>query len=368
MTSETSTSTQRAVVLERKGLIRVRDIDIFEPFTADDLRIEIKSVGICGSDVHYYTSGSIGPFIVNEPMVLCHEASGVVIEVGSNVKGFKIGDRVCMEPGVPDFKSKAALMGMYNLDPNLRFWATPPCSERLKLDPAWKAGHGCLRRSVIHPASFTFKLPDHVSFDEGAMVEPLAVGMHAATRSGIKPGDVGLVIGAGPIGSMTCLAALASGCSRIYIVDIVQRKLEVAEGLAVSGKIIGINSKEVDLKEKVMELTDNWGVNVVFECSGNHHAAATATKLCCIGGQVMFVGCPSHPVPFEVPEMQVREVTTKASFRYANVYPKAIALLESGAIDIKPIITNHFKFEEAVAAFDFMVNPPADTIKSIIHL
>jgi Alcohol dehydrogenase GroES-like domain len=191
---------QEALVLERKGELALRKIELPEKLGPHDVKIAIQTVGICGSDVHYYEYGKIGPFVVNAPMVLGHEAAGVVVEVGEQVKNLRKGDRVCMEPGIPDPNSRAARLGIYNLDPAVRFWATPPV-------------HGCLTGTVIHPAGYTFKLPDNVSFAEGAMVEPLAVGMHAAVKAKIKPGDLAVVIGAGPIGMVTALAALAAGCS-----------------------------------------------------------------------------------------------------------------------------------------------------------
>ena len=187
-----------ALVLEEKQQLAVRKIEIFEPMGPRDVRIALRNVGICGSDLHYFTHGQIGPFVVREPMVLGHEGSGQVIEVGSDVHELAAGDRVCMEPGIPDTTSAASRLGAYNLDPSLRFWATPPV-------------HGITRSTVVHPADYTFKLPDNVSYAEGAMVDPLAVGMHAATRAAIEPGDVALVIGAGTIGMMTVLSALAGG-------------------------------------------------------------------------------------------------------------------------------------------------------------
>ena len=160
----------RALVLEKKGVLSLRDIDIPSHLGPDDLRIDVHTVGICGSDVHYYTHGRIGPFVVEAPMVLGHEAAGVVAEIGSNVTSHRVGDRVCMEPGIPNPRSRASMLGIYNVDPEVTFWATPPV-------------HGCLAPSVVHPAAFTFKLPDAVSFGEAAMVEPFAVGMQAATRA-----------------------------------------------------------------------------------------------------------------------------------------------------------------------------------------
>src|SRR5699024_11078050 len=150
--------------------LSLRDIELPSTVGAHDVRVQIHTVGICGSDVHYYTHGRIGPFEVTEPMVLGHEASGVVTEVGAAVSGFAVGDRVCMEPGIPDMTSRAAKLGVYNVDPAVRFWATPPV-------------HGCLTADVVHPAAFTYKLPDNVSFAEGAMVEPLAVGMQAVVKA-----------------------------------------------------------------------------------------------------------------------------------------------------------------------------------------
>ncbi|ENH6855763.1 alcohol dehydrogenase catalytic domain-containing protein, partial [Salmonella enterica] len=188
----------KALILSEPNNISIEDKVFDESLGDNDVKIKIHSVGICGSDVHYYQHGRIGPFIVNSPMVLGHEASGIVIETGKNITHLKPGDRVCMEPGIPDFHSIQTLSGYYNLDPDVRFWATPPV-------------HGCLRETVIHPGAFTFKLPDNVSFAEGAMVEPLAIGMYAATKAEIKPGDIALVTGAGTIGMVTALSALAGG-------------------------------------------------------------------------------------------------------------------------------------------------------------
>jgi D-xylulose reductase len=178
----------KALILEEKGRLSLRDHVIEEQLGPRDVRIQLKVVGVCGSDVHYYTHGAIGPFIVREPMVLGHEASGVITEIGSDVDEFKLGDRVCMEPGIPNPTSRATRLGLYNLDPAVRFWATPPV-------------HGVLRPSVVHPADFTFKLPDNVSFEAAAMVEPLAVGVHAATKAQVKPGDIAVVIGRNRAGS-----------------------------------------------------------------------------------------------------------------------------------------------------------------------
>lgn len=340
----------QALVLEKIHELSLRDFPVDEALGPHDVRIDLRTVGICGSDVHYYTHGAIGQFIVREPMILGHEASGVITEVGAAVTHLKVGDRVCMEPGIPDPNSKATLQGMYNLDPAVRFWATPPV-------------HGVLRPSVVHPAAFTFKLPDNVSFAEGAMVEPLAVGMQAATKARIKPGDLAIVMGAGPIGMVTALAALAGGCSQVIMTDVQQPKLDLA---ATLGPILPVNVAKENLKEVVDRLTDGWGANLVFECSGNEKAAAGVFAPLCPGGAVVYVGIPLQPIAYDVAAAMVKEARVEHVFRYAHVYPRAIALMGSGKLDVKPLITDTFRFHESVRAFDFAVNMPPTSVKAQI--
>src|SRR5688500_14158515 len=245
-----------ALVLERQRELALRDIDLPQDVGPDDVKVKVHTVGICGSDVHYYTHGKIGPFVVREPMVLGHEAAGTVVEVGENVRGLKVGDRVCMEPGIPNLASRASKLGMYNVDPSVRFWATPPV-------------HGCLTPFVVHPAAFTFKLPDNVSFAEAAMVEPFAVGLQAASKARIAPGDLGVVIGAGPIGIMVALAALAGGCSRVLVSDLQPEKLKIAGRYP---GVLPVNVREEKLADVVARETDGWGADVVFEASGSPRA------------------------------------------------------------------------------------------------
>lgn len=339
-----------ALVLERKDELSLRDIDLPQEVGPHDVKIAIHTVGICGSDVHYYTHGAIGQFVVREPMVLGHEASGTVVEVGAEVKNLKVGDRVCMEPGIPDPNSKASLLGMYNLDPAVSFWATPPI-------------HGVLTPYVVHPANFTFKLPDNVSYAEGAMVEPLAVGMHAANKAQIKPGDIAVVMGAGPIGMVTALALLAGGCSKIIMTDVLQPKLDLA---ATLGPITSINVAEQDLNEVVMDMTEGWGADLVVECSGAPQAAASVFDPLAPGGRVVLVGMPVEPVPLDITKAMVKEAKVESVFRYAHVYPRALALMESGKIDVKPLITDTFDFKQSIEAFDYAVNMKPTSVKAQI--
>ena len=347
----------KSLVLERKDELSLRDfpaIDrVEEVLGPRDVRIRLHTVGICGSDVHYYTHGRIGPFVVNEPMILGHEASGTVIETGAEVTMLKVGDRVCMEPGIPDPNSRATRLGMYNIDPAVRFWATPPV-------------HGILRPTCVHPAGFTFKLPDTVSFAEAAMVEPLAVGVHAATKARVKPGDIGVVLGAGPIGLVTALSALAAGCARVYVSDLSEKKLEIAESL--SPAITGVAVPGGDLVARVKAETGGWGADVVFEATGSPAAAAQVFEPLAPGGCVVMIGGQPDPIRYDAGAAMVREARVENIFRYAHVFPRCVAMLASGAIDVKPLITRTFAFEDSVRAFEIAASAPPADVKMQIEL
>ena len=337
----------KALVLEEKGKLSLRDFDMPRTLGPRDVRIKIHTVGICGSDVHYYTHGKIGHFVVDAPMVLGHEASGTVVEVGSEVGHLKPGDRVCMEPGIPDPTSRAAKLGIYNVDPAVVFWATPPV-------------HGCLTPEVVHPAAFTYKLPDNVSFAEGAMVEPFAIGMQAALRARIQPGDIAVVTGAGPIGMMVALAALAGGCARVIVADLAQPKLDI---IGAYQGIRTVNIRDRALADAVAEATDGWGADVVFECSGAAPAILGLPALARPGGAIVLVGMPVDPVPVDIVGLQAKELRIETVFRYANVYDRAIALIASGKVDLKPLISATIPFEDSIAGFDRAVEARETDVK-----
>ena len=321
----------KAVVLEEQGVINVREVpDVKDPGPGE-LRIAPHTVGVCGSDLHYYTHGRVGKYVVEQPMILGHE-------VGPGVTDFKPGDRVALEPGIPDMTSRASRLGMYNVDPAVRFFATPPID-------------GCLCEEVIHPAAFTYHLPDSMSFGEGALLEPTAVGMWAATKARIKPGDVCVVTGSGTVGMLTASAALAGGASKVLVSDVSSIKL------GIIGQIPGVIPVDLtteDLVERVREETAGWGADVAFECSGAPKAYETFWKLIAPGGCAVLVGIPVNPVPIDVTELQATEVRIENIFRYANVYQKAIDLVDSGRLNLKPFITDTFAMKDAKAAFDRM--------------
>ncbi|MEP2980961.1 MAG: NAD(P)-dependent alcohol dehydrogenase [Lentilitoribacter sp.] len=326
----------KALVLESVGKLAIREIDLPSDVGENDVKIAIHTVGVCGSDIHYYTHGRIGGFVVKEPMVLGHEGAGTIIEVGPGVNHLKVGDKVCMEPGVPDQTSRASKLGIYNVDPAVTFWATPP-------------DHGILTSEVVHPAAFSYKLPENVSFAEGAMVEPFAIGMQAATRAKITPGDVAVITGAGTIGIMVALAALGGGCSKVILTDI------SAEKLAIAGQydgIIPVNVAQDKLSDAVNEHTSNWGADIVFEASGAPSVLNEAVRVLRPGGCMVLVGMPPNEVPFDVNAAISREIRIETVFRYANVFDRALELIASGKVDLKPLISKTFSFDESIEAFE----------------
>lgn len=325
-----------ALVLEKERQLALRDMDLDLTVGDHDVRVAMDVVGICGSDVHYYRHGRIGPFVVREPMILGHEGAGTVVACGRAVQHLAVGDRVCIEPGIPDFSSRPSRIGLYNLDPSLTFWATPPV-------------HGCLTPDVVHPASLAYKLPDNVSAAEGAMVEPLAVGLQAVHKTGVAAGDVALVLGAGPIGILVALSALSAGCARVLIFDPASAKLDLAAQYCGIQTLRATNGA---LAEQVLNATQGWGVDLVYECSGASAAFKGVADCIRPGGTLACIGMPTEPVAIDIVALQVKEIRVVTVFRYANVYDRAISLMAEGKIDVKPLISATYPFRDSIEAFE----------------
>ncbi len=318
---------------------------------ADDVGIKIQSVGVCGSDLHYYRTGSIGSFVVDFPFILGHEASGVVYEVGANVKHLKVGDRVCMEPGIPCMKCHECLTGNYNLCKDVRFWATPPYD-------------GVLSEYVAHPAAFTFKIPDNMTFTEGALVEPLAIGLHACNMGGVKLGQTVAIVGAGCIGLVTLLAAKAYGATKIIVGDVLDKRLEKARELGA----ITVNTKDEDFAAKVMELTGGVGADVAIDCAGFSPTVDACLSCTRPAGMVIIVGLGAdHVDGFNTGVMSTKELTVKSIFRYRNLYPTAINAIADGRIDVGSIVSHRFKFDDTIEAFATCTKDIRNVVKGVIE-
>ena len=337
-----------------KGIGEMEIVPVETPALRDnDVLVKMEYVGICGSDVHYYEKGRIGNFIVEGDFILGHECAGEVVKVGSAVKGLKVGDKVALEPGITCGQCEFCKGGKYNLCPDVEFLATPPY-------------HGCLKNYIAFPENMAFKLPDNVSTKEGALVEPLAVGLHAAAQGGVKLGDKVVVLGAGCIGLVTLLACKAFGATEVIVVDVIDKRLECAMNLGASHVI---NAKKENTLDKIAELTGGKGADIVIETAGSEFTIKQTAYAVKRGGTIVLVGlAPKDVIEFDFMQIMTKEADIKSVFRYRNLYPAAIGAIADGKIDVKGIVTHEFDFEDSKKAFDFVIENKNDVVKAVIKI
>ena len=329
--------------------IEFREVEVPRPKEGEVL-VKMEAIGVCGSDLHYYSHGRIGDFVVEFPFILGHECAGTVVETGSGVSELKVGDRVALEPGVPCGHCEFCLTGRYNLCPDVKFFATPPYD-------------GCLMNYVTHPAQFAFRLPDNVSSIEGALVEPLAIGINAALTGGVKLGDTVVIFGAGCIGLVSLLASNAYGATKVIVVDMIEKRLAAARSMGA----ITLNSKECDVPAEVKKLTEGKGAQVVIDCGGVNATLCQTVEVAKPGGTIVWVGLASDTVNgLKISPISTKELTIKSIFRYKNLYPTAIAAIAGGKIDIRGILSDQYKFEETPRAFAETLKNAQNIVKSVI--
>lgn len=320
---------------------------------ANEVLVKVDYVGICGSDLHYFEHGRIGDFIVEPPFVLGHEAGGTVVEVGADVTHLKVGDRVAMEPGKTCGECEFCKQGKYNLCKDVIFFATPPVD-------------GVFQEYVAHEAALCFKLPENVSTMEGALIEPLAVGMHAANQGGAHLGQTAVVTGSGCIGLVSLLALKAMGVSKVIVVDIVEKRLQKALELGADAVI---NGKTEDTVARIMELTDGKGLDLGIETAGSQITASQLIKGAKKGATIVLVGySASGEMTLPIGMSLDKELTFKTIFRYRNIYPMAIEAVAAGKIDIKNIVTDYFELDDIQNALDSCVNNKEDIVKGVIKI
>ena len=318
----------------------------------DEVLIKLEYVGICGSDLHYYERGAIGDYVVKPPFVLGHEPGGTVVEVGEKVKNLKVGDRVALEPGKTCGHCEFCRTGRYNLCPDVVFFATPPVD-------------GVFQEYVAHEADLCFKLPDNVSTLEGALIEPLAVGFHAAIQGDAHLGQKAVVMGSGCIGLVSMMALKARGVSEVYVVDIMEKRLQKAMELGATGVINGAQDK---VEEKINELTEGKGVDLVIETAGTEITTRQAINIAKKGSAIVLVGY-SKTGEMTLPMSLVldKELTLKSVFRYRHIYPMAIEAVSQGKVNLKGIVTDIFDLDDVQKAMDYSVNNKADIVKAVIR-
>lgn len=341
----------KAAFLYKPGDIRIEEMEIPIP-KDDEALIKLKAVGVCGSDVHFFEVGRIGDFVVKEPLILGHECAGEVVEIGKDVKNIKVGDRVAIEAGVPCRKCEFCKIGRYNLCSNVTFLATPPF-------------HGAYREYIAHPEDFLFKLPDNVSYEEGAMVEPLSVGTYAAERGNVNIRNTVAIIGAGTIGLMTLQVVKARGVTDIIIIDLEPFRLELAKKL---GATLTINAREEDPVRKVLEYT-NGGADVVMEAVGAPQTIQQTIKMAKPGAVIVWIGMPTtDEIPIRAVEAICKDVDIRGIFRYANAYKPAIKLLASGKVDVKSMITTTFTLDHVQEALEYPKKHAGTCIKVMVKI
>lgn len=341
----------RAAVMDKPLSIGVQEREIPQ-VQPDEALVRVHCIGICGSDIHYYEHGRIGRYVVEKPIILGHELAGDVVQIGTSVTAVQVGDRVAVEPGIPCDRCEYCKAGRYNLCRDVRFMATPP------IDGAW-AEYVSVRADFLH------KLPDAMSYEQGAMLEPLSVGVHAMARGRVSPGDKVLVAGLGPVGNLAIVAARMFGASQIIGSDIVPLRRNVAMKLGADATV---DPSSDDVAARIDELTDGAGVSVVIETSGNAKSASSTIEIVRPGGRVVFVGLPAtDEVPINIPMLVDKEIDALGVFRYANTYPRTIAALTRGDYGIEQIMTHRFSLEDIHEACELARTNKNESIKIMIY-
>ncbi len=326
-----------------------------------DVLVKVERVGVCASDVHYYTHGRIGSFVVESPLVLGHESAGTVVAVGSEVTHLQAGDRVSLEPGYPCRRCYHCKRGRYNLCPDITFMATPPVD-------------GAFAQYIAWPDDFVFKIPDTMTLDAAALLEPLSVGVWAVRRGEVKSGDSIAVFGAGPIGCTTLQAARAAGATTLIAVDVEPYRLDLCREL---GATHTINAREEDPVQRIREITapltglplELSGVDVAFETAGTITTCRNTILAPRTGGVAALIGLPPDPmVSLDIVSASSREVDIRGQFRYANCYPAALELVASGRVNLDRLVTQRFPLQEAGVALEFADTNKKNSMKVMIEV
>lgn len=317
----------KASFLLRLGELAVREIDI-PSLDADEVLIQVAAVGVCGSDVHYYQHGKIGPYVVDKPLILGHELSGVITAVGSSVDPARIGKRVAVEPQRPCKVCEQCVAGRYNLCPNIEFYATPPID-------------GAFAEYVKIQSEFAFDIPDSISFEAAALIEPLSVCVWAAQKAEIKSGSRVLIAGAGPIGVIMAQVASAFGASEVIITDIAEDRRNFA-----------LNYGATKALDPRVDQIEGLGVNAFVDASGVAQAVYQGIKAVGPAGRVLLVGLGHDDMNLPVSHIQNNEIWVTGVFRYANTWPTGIELVASGKVNLDVLVTHTFGLNEVEEALN----------------
>jgi L-iditol 2-dehydrogenase len=325
----------RASLLLEPGVVELQSVPVPQ-LRPDEVLVQIAAVGVCGSDVHYYHEGRIGDFVVEEPMILGHEASGVITAVGSGVPATRVGERVSIEPQRACRTCEQCKRGAYNLCPFMEFYATPPID-------------GAFAQYAVIQADYAFSIPDSMSLEAAALCEPLSVGIWANQKAGTRPGSRVLIAGAGPIGIIAMQVAFAFGAAEVTVSDIAPTRRQAAERFGATRTIDPTNGNA----EAVLD------VDIFIDASGAEPAVRAGILALKPGGRAVLVGMGKDEVTLPVARIQAREIELTGVFRYANTWPLAIQLASSGKVDLDALVTARFPLERVEDALAAAVDPSA---------
>ncbi|MCM8772818.1 MAG: NAD(P)-dependent alcohol dehydrogenase [Candidatus Omnitrophica bacterium] len=341
-----------AYLVEKKKIV-FEEIKKPEIRDKNDVLVRIKCVGICGSDVHYYIEGKIGDQIVKDKIILGHEASGEVVEVGKNVRNLKEGDKVAIEPGISCGECEQCIKGKPNLCPNVKFLGTPPID-------------GAFREYIVMPEKNLIKIPEGLDYEDGALSEPLAIGIYSVKLSKIETGDDVAILGVGPIGLSILFTCRETGVNRIFVSDLIEDRLNFAKKI---GADFLINANKDNIVEIVKNFTKGRGVDVSFESAGKKETFRQVIYTTKIGGKCILVGIPSEDtVEFDVHVMRRKELQLINVRRSSFCTEIALNMLKRSKLPFKEIITHRYPFEKLEDALNLVSEYKDGVIKCVVNL
>lgn len=332
--------------------MRFHDEPIPQP-APGEVRIKVKSVGICASDCHYYRDARIGSTVLFAPLVLGHEASGVIDALGDGVAGLRVGDKVAIEPAKPCMQCEHCKAGHYNVCPDIPFFGTPPTD-------------GCLREFITWPASLALKAPDSMSYDDAAMIEPLAIGVHAVNMAQAKAGDTVAILGAGAIGLSVLQALRAKGIERIVVSEIIPERINLAREL---GAMAVVDRSAGDVEDDISSIFGGGAPNIVFECAGTTDAVGEASRIVGILGRVVVVGIPDgNEYPFDASAARRKEISAIFLRRSNNTAEETIDMVAEGIVNAAKLATHSFVFDHTIDAIELAMSKSDGVVRAMVHI
>lgn len=335
------------------GIRKMKQFEMPEPeiLKTTDVKIRMKVMGVCGSDIHYFNHGNIGTQIISYPFTVGHEGAGIVSEVGSDVTKVKPGDRIAIEPSMPCFKCDQCLSGRHHTCRKITFLGNPGQSE------------GLMAEYIVMPETSCIPIPDSMTFDEAAITEPLAIGIYAVQQSGgVKGKSIG-ILGAGPIGESVLAPAIAEGVGKSYVTD----KLDIRNEYALrNGAAWAGNPVQMDIVREILS-TEPLGLDIVFECCGQPDALDQSLKLLKPGGKLMLIGIPeSNTVSFNINLLRHKEITVVNVRRQNGCVEKAIKLIHDKKVAVEHWATHRFPLANSQDAFEFVAEYKDGVLKAMI--